>query len=155
MSSHSDLELDSRHVNSALNYPDRTRTWLKPRRRTAITAALISLILFSLFFLRGVASSDSKDPSQRWDFVDPQPFIGSSTIDITSTKTATPTQTNTVYQSVTPRLDPVVFFLIIWSESSAVEAAILIKVREMPCMLSPVLIIVRHTVDFNIQHQTY
>lgn len=148
MSPHSNRELDC-HVDSTspeFNHPPdtpifdplnlRTRVFRhpqacwRPRRRTVLTIALIALVASSLFFLKGLASSNSKNV-QRWDYAHPKSIITSTKGPTATAKTATVTETTTVYHhSVAPKLDPVVFFLIIWSETSAVEGAILIKVSE-------------------------
>jgi hypothetical protein len=113
----------------------RCRQGWRLRKCTLFIFASIVLILSSLFVLNGFANLKRAQP---WDHSDPQPFVQSDTQfkGTTATTTITApaiTETITVYQTAIPKLDPVVFFLIIWSETSAIEGAVLIKVRVAVC----------------------
>lgn len=96
------------------------------RRRKLVPLACIAFILSLLLFFRELLSSP-KDVEQL-KFVQPPSFVTNTDIPTSTTITA-PTATNT--DIVHHDEEPVVFVFIIWSEPSAVEGALLIKVSPL------------------------
>lgn len=88
-------------------------TWCpvwRPRRRKLVPLACITLILSLLLFLREFLNSPQD--IEQLKFVQPPSFVPNA-----STTSITPSHNE----------EPVVFILIIWSEPSAAEGALLIK----------------------------
>jgi hypothetical protein len=97
--------------------------WRLVRRRKLVPLACIAFILSLLLFFRELLGS-SKDVEQL-KFSQPPSFVAHTDISPPTTLTA-PTVTN--INTVSDDEEPVVFILIIWSEPSAAEGALLIKV---------------------------
>jgi len=113
---------------------DKFQVW-RPRRRKLVPLAFIALILSLLLFFKEFSSP--KDLNQ-WRSAQPPSFVAETDIFASTTHTA-PTATNT--DIVHKDEEPVVFTLVIWSEPSAAEGALLIKVSPLAvlrnCLIHP------------------
>ncbi|KAJ7734924.1 hypothetical protein DFH07DRAFT_754165 [Mycena maculata] len=99
------------------------------RRFLLLGAAALSIALFLI--LRDLTSFSAQPETETWhppatlhSYELPRPFIVTTTV---TTTLAAPAATETVITQVAPRIEPVAFVLIAWSEDAAAEAALLIK----------------------------
>ncbi|KAG6910905.1 hypothetical protein DXG01_006588 [Tephrocybe rancida] len=116
--------------------------WLqlwRPRRRTKCLVALLAIIFSLYLFFAEFTDSESPTPTlkqmltTKLEVPRPHSFKASHKVhtitSITTTTITAPivTETVVVHQDVVKTPEPVVFVLITWSESSAIEGAVLIK----------------------------
>ncbi|TFK42828.1 hypothetical protein BDQ12DRAFT_710052 [Crucibulum laeve] len=90
-----------------------------PRRRKLLAISLLAFVVALLLFANELTTSDLSK-------VIPTLSVADRALTMTTTVTA-PAATQTVYRDVIVTPEPVVFVLIMWSEVSAAEGAILIK----------------------------
>lgn len=125
-------------LNRLTGSAQRTQIWRSPRRRKLFGLGFLALVLASLLFFKESASLT--DILQEWESA-ALPIISPSAT-VTSSPPSPPIATGnaTVLDSVVEKAEPVVFVLIMWSEASAREGALLIKVCSagsyiLPCDL--------------------
>lgn len=100
--------------------------WRSPRRRKILILALVALFLSIILFIQEFVpwKGFTYDWTPTTNAAYPPARPGTPTTSIPSV-----TETVTVYHSVVvaPKADPVVFVLIMWSESAAEEGLLLLK----------------------------
>ncbi|RDB21518.1 hypothetical protein Hypma_011350 [Hypsizygus marmoreus] len=121
----------SGHTETGIGLDDPPRWWRLRRRRLlplAFVVVFLSLVLFLAEFAgstKSVGQLQSAEPPA-FKNLEKVPSITTTTVTTTITAPAV-TETAIVHQNVTVVPEPVVFTLIMWSESSAAEGALLIK----------------------------
>ncbi|KAJ7498067.1 hypothetical protein B0H11DRAFT_1998532 [Mycena galericulata] len=103
---------------------------LRNRRFIVLGAAALSIALFLV--LRDLSTFSGQPETEGWRLASPPSIdsFGPPTVTTTATVTTTlapPTPIESVYTEVAPRIEPVAFVLIAWSEDAGAEAALLIK----------------------------
>ncbi|KAF5386674.1 hypothetical protein D9615_001742 [Tricholomella constricta] len=117
-----DVDLGGRQATAL--YDSWSQRW-RPRRRKLLALTYIAIVFSLLLFLAEFSSSTKSTVR-----LESPGSPSSNGIYITTTTTISApgvTETAIVYQNVAVKPEPVVFVLIIWSESSAIEGALLIK----------------------------
>lgn len=138
--------------NNPMNKDFYLQFWRSPRLRKLLILGCVVLFLSLAFFLKELGG-----PERTVDELasgPPPSHIVAAPVTITTTFTAPAvTETVYVYQDVAtaPNVDPVVFVLIMWSEASAAEGALLIKVSTLTFRYLPMFI--RGIVYPSVQHK--
>lgn len=122
-------------------------TFLLPRRRRYVfTFAIVALTGLVLWLQAGTPPQENRhvelEPSELEVLRSPPPSPLVQVLPPTTITITAPVVTETVtIQRSSRTLEPVVFSLIMWSESSAIEGALLVKVRLFLSYTSPLLIV--------------
>ncbi|KAJ6611795.1 hypothetical protein B0H10DRAFT_1808896 [Mycena sp. CBHHK59/15] len=116
--------LESPRSSPSFSFSRTTDRFSRNRKFLVLGLAALSIALFLV--LRDLASLSVH--TKEWQQAAPPSFVAAATVTVTTTvSAATVTETVQALTEVAPRVQPVAFVLIAWSEDAASEASLLIK----------------------------